>query len=166
MIVAKHELRLLHPGRRQESHESREGRMTQTKSIRILSKSRLRKLRRRMNNHNTNKVWTWLIARDCLTADSLASNNDELPTVKSPRQLIWSSSKPDDWEILVYNKGETWEACFFRWPLHHEHVNGPSFTFVRQRAEHRICVLEAAGLKTAEWRQTIGCDANPGSGIL
>jgi hypothetical protein len=139
--------------------------MRQSKTIRILSKARVRKLRGRMNNHRTNKVWSSRIARDCLTEVGLASQNTgEMPPIKGPRQLIWSSRKPDDWEILVYNTGETWEACFFRWPIHHEHVNGPSFTYVRQRAEQRIYVLEAAGLKTAEWRQTIGCVATPGSG--
>ena len=139
--------------------------MTQTNSNRILSKSRLRKLRRRMNNHRTNKVQTSLIARDSLTGDGLVSSNaGELPAVRSARQLIWSSREADDWEILVYNKGETWEACFFRWPIHHEHLNGPSFTHVRRRAEQRIRVLEAAGLKTAEWRQTTDCDVTPRSG--
>ena len=71
------------------------------------------------------------------------------------RQLIWSSRKPDDWEILVYKLGESWEACFFRWPIHHEHAAGPSFDSVRQRAEQRIRVLEARRLKTTEWRQPI-----------
>ena len=139
--------------------------MTHTNSIRTFGKSRMRKLRRRMNNHHrTNKAQTSLISRDCLIGDRLVSTNaGELPAVKSTRELIWSSHKADDWEILVYNKGETWEACFFRWPIHHEHINGPSFTYVRRRAEQKICVLEAAGLKNAEWRQTIGCDATPGS---
>src|SRR5262245_36986628 len=63
------------------------------------------------------------------------------------RQLIWSSHRPNDWEILVYNNGASWEACFFRWPIHHEHANGPSFSFVRQRAEQRIRGLEANGLR-------------------
>jgi hypothetical protein len=140
--------------------------MITTNSIRTFSKSRLRKLRRRMNNHHrTNKIQTSLMPRDCLTGDRLASSNAcELPTVKGARQLIWSSRKADDWEILVYINGETWEACFFRWPTHHEHINGPSFTYVRRRAEQKICVLEAAGLTTAEGRQTIGCHATPGSG--
>ena len=69
------------------------------------------------------------------------------------RQLIWSSYRPDDWEILVYKQGESWEACFFRWPIHHEHAVGPSFDSVRQRAEQRIRVLEERRLKTTEWRQ-------------
>jgi len=71
------------------------------------------------------------------------------------RQLIWSSRKPDDWEILVYKQSNSWEACFFRWPVHHEHAFGPSFDSVRQRAEQRIRVLEARRLKTTEWRQTV-----------
>lgn len=71
------------------------------------------------------------------------------------RQLIWSSRKPDDWEILIYKQSECWEACFFRWPIHHEHATGSSFDSVRQRAEQRIRFLEAGNLKKAEWRQTI-----------
>ena len=71
------------------------------------------------------------------------------------RKLIWSSRKPDDWEILVYKRTDRWEACFFRWPIHHEHATGSSFDSVRQRAEQRIRVLEARRLKTTEWRQTI-----------
>jgi hypothetical protein len=68
--------------------------------------------------------------------------------IRSPdmieRQLIWSSQNPADWEILVYKQGERWEACFFRWPSHHEHAAGTSFASVRQRAEQRIRVLESA----------------------
>jgi hypothetical protein len=61
-------------------------------------------------------------------------------------QLIWSSRKPDDWEILVYKQAERWEACFFRWPIYHEHAAGASFASVRQRAEQRIRVLKAPSL--------------------
>jgi hypothetical protein len=83
----------------------------------------------------------------------LSGNSLALPEDITTRQLIWSSRKPDDWEILVYKQGESWEACFFRWPIHHEHAVGPSFDSVRQRAEQRIRVLEARRLKTTEWRQ-------------
>ena len=62
------------------------------------------------------------------------------------RQLIWSSRTPAEWEILVYKQGESWEACFFRWPNHHEHAAATSFASVRQRAEQRIRVLEARRL--------------------
>ena len=86
--------------------------------------------------------------------DGLGSFNSlALPEDMTARQLIWSSRKADDWEILVYKKGESWEACFFRWPIHHEHAAGPSFDSVRQRAEHRIQVLQARRLRTTEWRQ-------------
>jgi hypothetical protein len=86
--------------------------------------------------------------------DGLPSCNSlALPEDITARQLIWSSCKPDDWEILVYKQGESWEACFFRWPIHHEHAAGPSFDSVRQRAEQRIQVLEARRLRTTEWRQ-------------
>jgi hypothetical protein len=71
------------------------------------------------------------------------------------RTLIWSSRKPDDWEILVYKYSDRWEACFFRWLIHHEHATGSSFDSVRHRAEQRIRVLEARRLKTTEWRLTI-----------
>ena len=88
--------------------------------------------------------------------DGLRScNSRALSADMTDRQLIWSSRKPDDWEILVYKQGESWEACFFRWPIHHEHAAGPSFDSVRQRAEQRIRVLEARRLRTTEWRQPI-----------
>lgn len=112
-----------------------------------------------MSNYAATNMQEFREPHDYRTRYGLVSNiPSDVPEANSPRQLIWSSCKPDHWEILVYKKGETWEACFFRWPIHHEHVNGPSFTFVRQRVEQKICVLETTGLKTAEWRQTIGCD--------
>jgi hypothetical protein len=88
---------------------------------------------------------------------------DRLPSGNSPvvstggieRQLIWSSFRPDDWEILVYKQTEGWEVCFFRWPLHHEHATGSSFESVRQRAEHRIRVLEARRLKGMHWQRPV-----------
>src|SRR5688572_9415908 len=90
---------------------------------------------------------------------------DRLPARNSPsasagiieRQLIWSSLRPDDWEILVYklSEGRGWEVCFFRWPLHHEHATGSAFDTVRQRAEQRIRVLEARRLKGTHWRRPI-----------
>jgi len=82
------------------------------------------------------------------TVDGLPSCNSlALPEDINARQLIWSSCKSDDWEILVYKQGESWEACFFRWPIHHEHAAGPSFDSVRQRAEQRIQVLRSAPSK-------------------
>jgi len=91
------------------------------------------------------------------TDNELLPDHDSfvLPADSNGRQLIWSSRQPDDWEILVYKQPDHWEACFFRWPVHHEHASGPSFDSVRQRAEQRIRVLEALGLKTTKWRQTI-----------
>ena len=84
--------------------------------------------------------------------DGPRSSNSPVPSTKIvERQLIWSSRKPDDWEILVYKQTEGWEACFFRWPIHHEHATGSSFDFVRQKAEKRIRILEAGRLKSAEW---------------
>src|SRR5687767_14738144 len=88
--------------------------------------------------------------------DGLQSGNSRvLSAVITERQLIWSSHRPDHWEVLVYKRKESWEACFFQWLIHHEHVIGPSFASVRQRAEQRIRFLEADRLKTTHWRQTI-----------
>ena len=87
--------------------------------------------------------------------NELSSNSPLLSTKVIERQLIWSSHTPNDWEVLVYKQTEGWEACFFRWPIHHEHATGSSFDSVRLRAEQRIRILEAGGLKRAEWRQTI-----------
>jgi len=88
---------------------------------------------------------------------------DELLSSASPiwsantkeKQLIWSSHKPGEWEILVYKQTEFWEACFFRWPLHHEHATGSSFDSVKQRAEQRIRALEAGRLRETRWQGTI-----------
>src|SRR5215813_8423346 len=68
------------------------------------------------------------------------------------RQLVWSSSTPDGWETLVYRHGELWEACFFRWAIHHEHIISSSLKHVRKRAEQRIRALEQDRLKGATWR--------------
>ena len=65
------------------------------------------------------------------------------PANPNVRQLCWSGHSAEDWEILIYKNNELFEACFFRWPIHHEHVIGPSFESVRHRAELRIRVLEA-----------------------
>jgi hypothetical protein len=48
-------------------------------------------------------------------ADGLRSPTSKISSSNLiERQLIWSSRKPDDWEILVYKQGEVWDACFFR----------------------------------------------------
>jgi len=73
----------------------------------------------------------------------------------APRQLVWSARNNDDWEILIYRYGELWEACFFRWAIHHEHAIGSSFDSVRRRAEQRIHMLEADHLKLTEWRSLL-----------
>jgi|ERR1700752_2888935 len=96
-------------------------------------------------------------------ADGVCSGHSlDVPADMIARQLIWSSRRPDDWEILVYKQNEGWEACFFRWPIHHEHVSGPSFNSVLQIAEQRIHVLEARRLKTTKWPQTINHDGTVG----
>ena len=71
------------------------------------------------------------------------SNSPVLSPDLTDRQLIWSSHKPDDWEILIYKQTERWEACFFRQQIH-EHAIGSSFASVRQRAEQRISLIDAA----------------------
>jgi hypothetical protein len=81
-----------------------------------------------------------------LTANMLSANTTE-------RRLIWSSSRPDNWEILVYNGSEGWEVCFFQLPLHHEHASGHSFESVRRRAEQRIRTFEAGRVRDASWRR-------------
>lgn len=84
-----------------------------------------------------------------------SGNSSILSAGKIERQLIWSSLRPDDWEILVYKQADGWEACFFRWPLHHEHATGSSFDSVRQRAEQRIRALEARRLKGTSWQPSV-----------
>lgn len=93
------------------------------------------------------------IEQEC---DGLRPDNAPvLPAGLTERRLIWSSRKPGDWEILIYKQTDRWEACFFRWPVHHEHAIGSSFDSVRRRAEQRIRFLEVDRLRSAKWRQTI-----------
>ena len=88
--------------------------------------------------------------------DALTFDNSQVPSAdQNQRRLIWASRTPDEWEILVYKQTEGWEACFFRWPIHHEHATGSSFDSVRRRAEQRIRFLKAGRLKGANWRQPI-----------
>jgi hypothetical protein len=47
-----------------------------------------------------------------------------------------------EWEILVYEQDECWEACFFNWDGHHEHVTAFSLSEARRKAKDRIEVLE------------------------
>ena len=77
------------------------------------------------------------------------------PDKPALRKLVWSSSTPKGWEILVYRSGELWEACFFCWAIHHEHVISSSLEHVRQRAEQRIRALEKDRLKDVTWRPSL-----------
>ena len=44
-------------------------------------------------------------------ADWVCSGHSlDVPADMIARQLIWSSRKPDDWEILVYKQNERWEG--------------------------------------------------------
>jgi hypothetical protein len=88
-----------------------------------------------------------------LSSDAIRlSSGQLLPEVEGRKELIWSSRRPDEWEILVYSNGTVWEACFFRWAIHHEHVIASSFEAVCQRAEQRIRTLEASRLKSTDWK--------------
>jgi hypothetical protein len=85
------------------------------------------------------------------------TNSAVLSTDLTERQLIWSSHKPDDWKILVYKQTERWEACFFRQQIH-EHAIGSSFASVRQRAEQRISLIDAAPLRaSSDDNKSIDC---------
>ncbi|HEY6802304.1 MAG TPA: hypothetical protein VI306_01890 [Pyrinomonadaceae bacterium] len=71
------------------------------------------------------------------------------------RHLVISLRTDDDWEILFYRHGELFEACFFRWAIHHEHASGSSFEALSRQVEQRIHSLKARGLKTARWRKVV-----------
>ena len=58
-------------------------------------------------------------------------------------QLQWAGCYATDWEIVIYEQKELWEACFFTRDLYHEHVTGPTLDEVRRRAEERIDLLES-----------------------
>jgi hypothetical protein len=58
------------------------------------------------------------------------------------RCLAWAGQYADGWEILAYYQEGSWEACFFKWDFHHEHVSGSSFEDVRSTAEQRIDFIE------------------------
>ncbi len=57
-------------------------------------------------------------------------------------QPHWAGCYLHDWEILVYEQGSFWEACFFKWGSHHEHVTAFSLMAARRRAVERIDILE------------------------
>src|SRR5262245_5032418 len=79
----------------------------------------------------------------------------QVPEQGIDKRLVWSSRRPDDWEILVYRHGSLWEACFFRWAIHHEHAIASSFEAVCQRAEQRITALEEDRLRSTVWKRMI-----------
>lgn len=58
----------------------------------------------------------------------------------------WASLYADDWEILLYERGDDWEACFFKCDIYHEHVAGHSREEARCVAEARIDALEGRGV--------------------
>ncbi|MCM3902338.1 MAG: hypothetical protein ND866_11575 [Pyrinomonadaceae bacterium] len=59
-------------------------------------------------------------------------------------QPQWAGCYLLEWEILVYRQEECWEACFFNWAGHHEHVKAFSLSEARRKAKDRIEVLEAS----------------------
>lgn len=59
-----------------------------------------------------------------------------------PNPLRWAGSLIENWEILIYYRDDYWEACFFKWGEHHEHLSANSFDEARARATARIHTLE------------------------
>jgi hypothetical protein len=59
-----------------------------------------------------------------------------------PNPLKWTSSSIQNWEILIYDRDDHWEACFFKWGEHHEHLSANSFDEARFQATARIHTLE------------------------
>ena len=91
----------------------------------------------------------------CPPNDHRFDDGGILPKQQDNKRLIWSGSFSPDWEILVYRKGDVWEACFFRWAIHHEHVIGSTFDGVQDRAEERIRKLEAGCLNSTTWQSVL-----------
>lgn len=70
------------------------------------------------------------------------------------KKLVWSFCNTEGWEILIYTRGDLWEACFFLWAIHHEHAISSSFDSVRNRVEERIRSLHEKKFKSAAvWRE-------------
>lgn len=84
-----------------------------------------------------------------------SSQRTMLPFGASSRELVLSIRTDDDWEILIYRRRDIFEACFFRWAIHHEHATGSSFEAVSHQVEQRIRTLKARRLKTARWRSVV-----------
>ena len=61
------------------------------------------------------------------------------------RHLTWIGYYPGNWEILVYQQADVWEACYVKWDVYHNHIRGFSFADTLHRAEARIEQLEASG---------------------
>jgi hypothetical protein len=62
----------------------------------------------------------------------------------------WAGQYADHWWILAYYKEGLWNACFFNWDSHHEHVSGSSFEDARTRAERRIDSIENEALASVK----------------
>jgi len=124
-------------------------------TVQKISRSNFWSVFRVMNNYSLHETGFQCEKEIERPSNGQRSQNSKPSTNVVEKRLIWSTRKPDDWEILVYKHGEGWDACFFRWPIHHEHATGSSFDAVRQRAERRIRVLEAGRLRATEWRQLV-----------
>ena len=59
-----------------------------------------------------------------------------------PNPLKWAGTLIQNWEILIYDRDDHWEACFFKWGEHHEHLSASSFDDARVQATARIHALE------------------------
>ena len=74
-----------------------------------------------------------------------------LPDVTPTKHLVTSVRTADDWEILVYQQGAVFEACFFQWETHHEHAIGSPVEALNHYVEQRIEILRSRQVKTEEW---------------
>ena len=75
---------------------------------------------------------------------------EEKQNSRKHRQLRWAGQYEEDWEILLYELGGLWEACFFKWGFYHEHAFGSSLDDARRKAEVRIDSIEDGCLELVE----------------
>lgn len=55
----------------------------------------------------------------------------------------WTGSYRNDWEISIYEMSGTFEVCYFKRNVYHEHVTGFSIDEAHRLAVERIDALEA-----------------------
>lgn len=76
-------------------------------------------------------------------------------SASTDRKLVYSILTNDEWEILIYKRRDIYEACFFRWAIHHEHATAFSFEAVHRQVEQRIRTLKSRRLRKAIWRNVV-----------